>query len=131
MPGLAWLTLSSEHELTLDGRFRRKLGHVSLTGSRVLGNPLPKKLDALSLHLSEATDEDVDALLKGVRSLHRLGLRGTPVGDEFAQGLPDRWPLDYLDLVDTNVSLECIRRIQAKHPKLRMHPNLDYADSGE
>lgn len=63
-------------------------------------------------------------LLSRVESVTQLSLRGTPVTDAFVAELVDRWKLEYLDVVDTRVGTECLRRIRSRDPNLRTHPRV-------
>lgn len=123
LPGLMNLELTSNSDLVLDGRVLGALDSCSLRARRVYGDPLPAEVDSLRLHLSEGSDGDVRALLAPVSSLRQLGLRGTPVSEGLVEELVDRFELDYLDVVDTQVGLECVERIRARYPNLRTYPN--------
>lgn len=40
-----------------------------------------------------------------------------------AEQIVGRWELDYLDVVDTGVGLDCVRCIRARYPEMRGYPN--------
>ena len=94
-------------------------------GTRIDGSPIPTRVRSLDLHLSDAEDGHIAQLLSGLKSVAQLGLRGTPVSDALVEPLLRRWPLEYIDLRDTLVSDDCVRRLAAAYPQLRMHPRLD------
>lgn len=118
------LSIRSEHDLVLDARLRDPLESLTLHARSVIGDPLPANVRSLYLHLRESHDEDIARLLDRVESVTALGLRGTPVTDELIEWLVARWKLEFLDVVETRVGDECLRRICARNPKLRTFPNL-------
>lgn len=124
LPGLDSLSLECHGTLRLLGQWPRAIQYLTLRAANVSGSPLPDEAESISLHLSGVPDGELERLLGSVRKLDSLGLRATAVSDEFAAELPRRFKLRYLDLVDTGVSEECVKRIAAEHPKLRMFPNL-------
>jgi len=123
--GLDSLSLGTAHDLVLDARLRHPLRSLTLRARSVQGDPLPEKIVSLHLHLREASDQDMERLLARVREVTHLSVRGTPVSDELIEAIVPRWRLEYLDVVDTRVGDECVRRIRARYPKLRTHPNPD------
>ncbi|MBO6940159.1 MAG: hypothetical protein JJ863_34625 [Deltaproteobacteria bacterium] len=120
--GLQWLSLQSRRELDLGAELQCSPRSISLTGTRVVGTPLPRKLDALSLRLSAGSDSEIEALLEKVDSLNRLGLSGSPIGGALASRLASRWPLTSLDLTETNVTDDEIREIADRHPGTKVFP---------
>ncbi len=124
--GLEGLTLSTDHELVLDGRLRGALSSLTLRARSIEGDPIPEKVASLHLHVQEARDADIERLLARVRAVTHLSLRGTPVSENFVELIVPRWKLEYLDVVDTLIGDECVRRIRARYPKLRTHPNPDF-----
>ncbi|MEU8118036.1 hypothetical protein AB0C21_04925 [Spirillospora sp. NPDC049024] len=60
-------------------------------------------------------------LLDGVTCMRSLSLRGTPVTDAIVPVL-ERYDLDHLDLVDTEVTAPTLSRFRADHPGTRVFP---------
>ncbi len=120
------LSISTAHDLVLDAPLQRPLSSLSLSARSIEGDPLPKKVASLHLHLRAAGDDDLERLLARVKAVSHLSLRGTPVTEEFVETIVSRWNLESLDVVHTRVSDECVRRIRARHPKLRIQPNPDF-----
>ena len=109
----------------MTGEFPPRLSELSITAKRVAGPmKLPSRLDSLSLHVYEADETATREWLDGVKQVKNLHLNGTPLSDSYAEGLPTRYELAYLNIVDTRVSKAAVERIAANHPQLRMHPNL-------
>ncbi len=121
---LDMLSLQSAHDLVLDARLRAPLDWLTLHARSVVGDPLPPKVRSLYLHLRGSHDDDIGRLVDRVEAVTALSLRGTPVTDELIEWLVARWRLEFLDVVDTRVGEECLRRICARHPKLTTYPNL-------
>lgn len=124
-PNLDTLIIESKYPVVLDARWPRAFDTLRVTAKSIEGSPIPTRVKSLSLHLSDADDDHIGQLLSGLKSVAHLGLRGTPVSDELVEPLLRRWPLEYIDVVNTRVSDDCVRRIAADYPELRMHPRLD------
>ncbi|WP_433243532.1 hypothetical protein [Actinomadura nitritigenes] len=123
-PGLASVHLSAKDALWLDGAFPSSLNRMSLSAANVAGSArLPAKLDSLSLNLTAAADEDLMALLDGVTQVRSLSLRGTPVGDAIVPVI-ERYGLDRLDLVDTEVTPATLSGFRADHPGISVLPRI-------
>jgi hypothetical protein len=117
------IDLSSAHVLVLAARLGpRAFGSVTLRAPSIEGDPLPEKVARLSLHLRDASDAEVGRLLARVREVTHLSLRGTPVTNDLVESLASRWRLEYLDVVDTRVDDDGVRRLRDRHAKLRIHP---------
>jgi hypothetical protein len=124
-PALEELTLDARTEIALEGRFPTNMKTLRITATNVADEShLPSRVDDLSLHLANASETDLARILQPVASVQKLGLRGTPVGDVFAKELAARWPLTFLDVVDTQVSEKAVRELNATYPTMRMYPNL-------
>jgi hypothetical protein len=82
---------------------------------------LPARLDSLTIRLTAAADEDVVTLLDGVTDIGSLSLRGTPVSDAIVPVL-ERYDLDHLDLVDTEVTAATLSGFRAGHPGTNVFP---------
>lgn len=122
-PNLASVHLSATDALWLDAAFSSSLRSVSLRAAKVAGSArLPARLDALTLCLTDAVDEDVVALLDGVTHVRSLSLRGTPVSDAIVPVL-ERYELDHLDLAGTEVTAAALSRFRAGHPGTRLMPH--------
>jgi len=121
-PHLAKVRLGAAETLWLDAAFPPSVDDVSLRAANVAGSAkLPAKLDTLTLCLTAATDEDLMTLLDGVTHIRSLSLRGTPVSDALLP-LLDRYDLDHLDLVGTEVTPAAMSGFRADHPATRMYP---------
>ena len=128
-PNLKWLTLNTAGTLVADGRCPGA-SYISLTGRRLQGLPkLPKRADHVTFDFPEFSDELCEALLKPVRSLRALGLRGSPVSEAKMVELIRRFDLDHLAAVDCGLSDDAARRIAALFPNLRLLPNLAARDA--
>lgn len=115
-------------DLDLRGRLPEPLGELTLRGERVRGAPaLPRRLRALGLHLRSAEAAALRDLVRGVEEVRALHLRGTPVGEDLLGEWLRRWPLGRLDVVDTGLPEEALRRLVALRPGLRTRPRLGAA----
>ena len=121
-PALSCLWLHGD-ALCLDLNSREALETLSLSGRRADGK-LPRRMRDFYAHLMDASESELDALLAGVEHVENLNLSGTRVGYEFVERLLERWPLRYLNVVDTLVSDEEVGRIAAARPRLKLLPNL-------
>ena len=122
---LASLTFKSSDELVVDGVCPGTVQTLSVQAKRIrAGFDPPETIDTIYAHLSEMGDRDVDDWLSSVKQIRGLDLSGTPIGDVFAESVPARFGLTYLNVVQTNVSEAAVRRIGAAHPKLKVLPNL-------
>lgn len=121
-PRLASVRLSAKETLWLDAAFPSSLHSVSLTATNVVGSTrLPAKLDDLTICLTAATDEDLITLLNGVTHIRSLSLRGTSVSDAIVPVI-ERYNLDHLDLVDTEVTAATLSKFRAAHPGTSVFP---------
>jgi ribosomal protein S10 len=122
---LTSVRLSAKETLWLDAAFSSSLHDVSLTAANVAGSTrLPARLDNLTIRLTAAADEDLIALLDGVTHIRSLSLRGTPVSDAIVPVL-ERYDLDHLDLVDTEVTAATLSGFRATHPATNVFPRAD------
>lgn len=127
LPHLELLTLQSSGNIFLDAPIPSASRWLGITAKNIKGEVrLPREIENLSLSLSESTVLDLGRLLRSVEKVNALFLRGTPVDDRFAEEIVSRFALEYVDLVETQVSADCLRRLAQAHPGLRMHPNLDF-----
>ncbi len=46
-----------------------------------------------------------------------------PVDDNLAEELACRLKPEYVNLVQSNVSSDCLRHLRQMHPSIRIHPN--------
>ncbi|WP_344831850.1 hypothetical protein [Actinocorallia longicatena] len=122
-PRLNRIDLSSGGgDLWLDGAFPTSLSEVSLSAAGLAGSPrLPARLDRLTVRLTSAADDDLAELLEGVTHIGSLTLSGTPVGDTVVP-LLERYDLDALNLVDTEVTPTALARFHAAQPRTRLLP---------
>lgn len=121
-PHLTSVRLSAEETLWLDAAFSSSLSDVSLTAANVTGSTrLPARLNNLTIRLTAATDEDLITLLDGVTHIRSLSLRGTPVSDAIVPAR-DRYGLEHLDLVDTEVTAATLSGFRADHPGISVLP---------
>jgi hypothetical protein len=124
-PRLASVTLQTRGDLHVGGKCPSQLSDLSVTAECVRGSLLPQaRMGSLSLHASRMAESEVKEWLAGVKHVGALHLRGTPLSDAFAEELPAKYGLSYLDIVDTGVSESAVGRIAAAHPSLKLHPNL-------
>jgi ribosomal protein S10 len=121
---LTSVRLSAKETLWLDAAFSSSLEDVSLTAANVAGSTrLPARLDNLTIGLSAAADEDLITLLDGVTHIRSLSLRGTPASDAIVPAL-ERYDLDHLDLVDTEVTAATLSGFRADHPGISVLPRV-------
>jgi hypothetical protein len=124
-PDLTWLTLASRGDLFVDGVCPPTVHTLSITAKRITGGfKPPKAINSLHAHVSEMNDRDIDVWLASVKQIRGLDLSGTPISDAFAEALPARFGLTYLNVVRTNVSEAAVKRIGSAHPKLKLMPKL-------
>lgn len=124
-PSLNCLTFESPGALFIDGDCPRTVQTLSITATRITaGLNLPKAIDSIHAHLSEMSDRDVDRWLASTASIGGLDLSGTPITDAFAETLPARFGLTYLNVAGTNVSDAAVERITSRYPKLKLLPRL-------
>ncbi|MGW0433637.1 hypothetical protein ACWDV4_14005 [Micromonospora sp. NPDC003197] len=122
-PAVTDLSLHASDVLWLDGEFPEGVRTVCLSAPRFAGaTRLPARLDQLTLHMPEADDGDVLALLAGVVDLRSLTLSGTPITDELALALARRFDLHHLNVVDTAVTETALRELSGQNPGLRLFP---------
>lgn len=124
-PTLEALSVSTDQHLVLDARLRGAFRSITLRAASIEGDPLPEKVGSLHVHLGRARDADIERLLARVTDVAQLSLRGTPVSSALIEAIVTRWKLERLDVVDTSVDEDCVRRIRARYPGLRTRPNLD------
>jgi hypothetical protein len=130
-PALKWLTFKSKGALFVDGDCPRTVQTLSIQATRIAeGLKPPKVIDSVYAHLSGMDDDDVDRWLASATQIRGLDLSGTPITDAFAETLPARFGLTYLNVVRTNVSKAAVKRIGSAHPKLKLLPNLKPPVSG-
>ena len=122
-PALRELTFNSQGELSVDGDCPRSIETLHIRATRIVGGlEPPATVDAIYAHLSEMNDRDIDAWLGSVEQIRGLDLSGSRITDAFAEALPARFGLSYLNVVDTNVSEAALQRINSAHPKLKLLP---------
>jgi hypothetical protein len=86
---------------------------------------MPPSLRWLSLHAPEATDDEVRRTLASCpKELESLGLRGTPVSDEALVELERLSAVNYIDAVDTRMSIAALTRVADGRPGFKCWPRL-------
>lgn len=125
LPTLTSLRLTSREELFVDGKCPSTVENLSITAKRVTGGfKLPKSIGSIYAHLSEMGDDAIKDWLSSVTKIGGLDLSGTPITDAFAETLPSRFGLDYLNVIGTKVSSEAVQRIASARPKMKLRPRL-------
>ena len=123
IPGAVELGLHTSGELHVDGECPPRLTRLSLSAQRIVGSfRPPARLESLALGVSQMGESEIRTWLKRVTSIASLHLKGTPLSDSYAETLPAKYGLTYLDVVNTGVSTAAVSRIAATHPTLKMHP---------
>jgi hypothetical protein len=115
-------TFAGRDALMLDGR---ALGSdwIQIEATRLIGTLiLPRHIDFLKLHVAEADDGNVAALLKSVHSVSSLDLAGTRVTENLIMDLSSRFQLRSLTVGKHVLSKDAAARLRAAHPSLRLHP---------
>lgn len=115
------LRLESDHELVLDACLEKPLQELSLHARSLRSEPFPGELGSLHLEVKELGDEEIERLVARVRTLKYLTLTRTRVTERVVEALVSRWTLKYLNVVGTSVGADCLQRIRARYPKLRIH----------
>jgi len=106
----------------LSGRFSERVERLALLGRRLEGHAqLPRELTSLSVTVDSITDSEFAELVEGVDHIEALHLRGTRISDQLAVLLPQRFDIEFLDVVDTGISRETIDRLASQG--LRMLPD--------
>jgi hypothetical protein len=124
-PRLKWLTMTSQGALFVDGVCPRTVQTLTIRATRIVERlKLPTAIDSVHAHLTEMNDDDIDHWLTSTTRIGGLDLSGTPITDAFAETLPTRFGLTYLNVVRTKVSEAAVRRISSAHPNLKLLPNL-------
>jgi hypothetical protein len=124
LPALKSLTLGSEGSISFSGSISGSLDFLIIAADNVLGAArLPGNVGHLALHLSKATPSDLSRLLNGVRKVAALSLTRTAVDDVLAKELVCRLNPEYVNLVHTKVSSDCLRHLRQMHPDIRIHPS--------
>ena len=124
-PKVTHLTLISQDALHIAGELPTTLVDLHVTAKRIVG-PLvpPPRLESLSLHVADMNEALTRDLLDRITDVRFLHLNGTPLSDAYAEALPTRFKLEYLNVVDTGVTEAAVKRIASNHPKLRLHPKV-------
>lgn len=124
MPALRWLSLASDGSISFDGSISGTPDFLTIAAENIVGETrLPSNVGHLALHLSKATPSDISRLLDGVEKVRALSLMRTPVDDRLVEELVCRLKPEYMNLVHTRVSTDCLRRLRQMHPSIRIHPN--------
>lgn len=125
-PLLEDLALSATGAVEGPERWPGRLRAIRIAGPHLGCMPnLPADLESASVHLTGATRADLEQLFSNAKSIRSLHLDRTPLEDAFAFALIDRVKPRYANLVDTALSEDCLRRIAANHPSMKMHPRID------
>lgn len=126
---MAGVTFASDKSISFNGSISGTPDFLTIAGENIVGAAsLPSNIGHLALHLSKATPSDLSRLLHGVKKVSALSLIRTPVDDRLAEELVSRLKPEYVNLVHTKVSTDCLRRLRQIHPSIRMHPNIAIAD---
>jgi hypothetical protein len=121
-PRLTSMTLAAHDALWLDGTFGPSVRDISLAAPRLAGSlRLPRHLDRLSIHLAHGGDQQVAALLDGVKQIQSLSLRGAPVTDGILARL-EPYRLNHLDVVDTDITAPALSQFRTEHPETGLLP---------
>jgi hypothetical protein len=129
LPALRSLTLASDGSISFNGSISGTPDFLTIAAENIVGAArLPSTVGHLALHLSKATPSDLSRLLYGVEKVRALSLIRTPVDDGLAEDLVCRLKPEYVNLVHTKVSTDCLRHLRRLHPNIRMHPNTAIAN---
>jgi hypothetical protein len=109
--------------LFLDGSLPRKMTMVSLSGTRLLGEPRQcEETESLSLGFPGMSEAEIEALLAPVCAVETLSLDKTAVGDALVRRLAGRFDLHRINVRDTLVTAQALRDLRAEQPRLRTQP---------
>lgn len=124
LPALRSLTLASDGSISLNGSISGTPDLLTVAAENIVGAArLPGNVGHLALQLSKATPSDISRLLSGIEKVRALSLIRTPVDDNLAEELVYRLKPEYVNLVQTEVSSDCLRHLRQMHPSIRIHPN--------
>lgn len=125
LPALRWLTLASNGNICFNGSISGTPDFLTIDAENLVGAAtLPSNVGHLALHLSKATTSDLSRLLHDVEKVKALSLLRTPVDDHLAKELIRRLKPEYVNLVQTKVSTNCLHHLRDTYPGIRIHPNL-------
>ena len=120
---LSSMTLRSSGDLVVHGKSPVALSDLSLTATRLGGNlALPKQLDTVGLHLSQASSEEIERIFAPVENIRCLALDSTKVEEALALRLAKRLGLKRLILLNTGLDREAVQRIASANPELYIKP---------
>ncbi len=125
LPALRWLTLASDGNICFNGSISGTPEFLTIEAENIVGAAtLPSNVGHLALHLTKATPSDLSRLLNDVEKVSALSLLRTPVDDHLAKELIRRLKPEYVNLVQTKVSTDCLHHLREMYPGIRIHPNL-------
>jgi len=123
LPSLSHLMLDCAGVLQLKGRLPRSMALLSLRAPKLQGDfAIPAQVEMLGLHLYEASDSDVENLLRNLKVVRSLDLSATPVTEAFVRRAVERWPMKSINVSQTNMSRAAVAEFAAAHPNLSISP---------
>lgn len=123
LPSLSHLMLDCAGVLQLKGRLPKSMALLSLRAAKLQGDfAIPAQVEMLGLHLHEASDSDVDNLLRNLKGVRSLDLSATPVTEAFVRRAVETWPMKSINLSQTNTSRAAVAEFAAAHPNLSILP---------
>ena len=123
LPNLGHLMLDCAGVLRLKGRLPKSMALLSLRAPTLQGDfAIPAQVEMLGLHLHEASDSDVENLLRDLKVVRSLDLSATPVTEAFVRRAVERWPMKSINVSQTNMSRTAVTEFAAAHPNLSILP---------
>jgi hypothetical protein len=123
LPSLSHLMLDCAGVLQLKGRLPKSMALLSLRAPKLEGEfAIPAQVEMLGLHLREASDSDVENLLRNLKVVRSLDLSATPVTEAFVRRAVERWPMKSINVSQTNMSRAAVAEFTAAHPNLSISP---------
>jgi hypothetical protein len=123
LPSLSHLMLDCAGVLQLKGRLPKSMALLSLRAPKLQGDfAIPAQVEMLGLHLHEASDSDVENLLRNLKVVRSLDLSATPVTEAFVRRAVETWPMKSINVSQTNTSRAAVAEFAAAHPSLSILP---------
>src|SRR6202008_5183855 len=109
--------------LQLKGRLPKSMALLSLRAPTLQGDfAIPTQVEMLGLHLHEASDSEVENLLRNLKVVRSLDLSATPVTEAFVRRAVERWPMKSINVSKTNMRGTDVTEFAAAHPHLSILP---------
>jgi hypothetical protein len=130
LPNLNHLDLQCYGLLRLDGQTPNSMWALTFHGQSLKGTlTCCNTVEHLSLHLAEDNENEIIRFAESTNGVKFLNLSRTPVSDALVGEFVNRWPLEFLDISQTQVTEEFAARLAQLHPALRVVHNKGFIKS--